>query len=449
MKFKKLLPISVMLFGMFFGAGNLIFPGLMGQQAGRSIWPALIGFLITGAGLPLLSVAALGAARSEKLQDLGDKVGRKYSIFFTCALYLTIGPFFAIPRCAATSFSTGASLFAGLDPTWMLALFSAVFFVIVLILSMRPGKILLWVGKVLTPVFLVFLAAMVIVALVNSGVSAGSVAPVAPYDEGPFFRGFLEGYNTMDVLAGLAFGIVVVDVIRKEGVTDPKAVAGTTIKAGILSCVIMAVIYAGVTFAGLQSLAYTGGPSADGAATLSAIAGHYFGIAGQAFLTVTVTLACLKTAIGLVTSCAESFEKMFPRGPKYRLWVVIFVVVAFLVANLGLSAIVTYAVPVLMFLYPLAIVLVLLSLFGRLFGYDRHVFRWVTVLTLLAALFDLMNTLPEAVQTALRLDVPIGFAQKFLPLFDLGMGWIVPAAVGLVIGLILHFVRPHTQMEKL
>ena len=97
--------IATMLFGLFFGAGNLIFPIFLGSQAGRNVWPAIVGLLITGVGIPLLGVAAQGISRSNGLFDLSHKVGRPYAFFFTCALYLTIGPFFAIPRCATTSFT--------------------------------------------------------------------------------------------------------------------------------------------------------------------------------------------------------------------------------------------------------------------------------------------------------------------------------------------------------
>ena len=202
--------VASMLFGLFFGAGNLIFPVHLGQMAGSNVWLAILGLLITGVGLPLLGVAALGISRSAGLFDLSSKVSRPYAMFFTCALYLTIGPFFAIPRCATTSFTVGLEQVLPQDgnTTLYLLLFSVAFFAAALFFALRPGKILTWVGKILTPCFLVFLAILVVVVLATPGVSVAEVTPLGGYADQPFFTGFLEGYNTMDALASLAFGII-------------------------------------------------------------------------------------------------------------------------------------------------------------------------------------------------------------------------------------------------
>ena len=245
--FQEYLYVASMLFGMFFGAGNLIFPVSMGQLAGRNMWSAIIGFLITGVGLPLLGVAALGISRSSGLFNLSRKVGRPYAYFFTCALYLTIGPFFAIPRCATTSFTVGMEqLIPQGNRGWLyLLIFSLIFFGVTLYFSLYPGKILMWVGKVLTPCFLVFLAILILVTLLNPTTAIGAVEPQGAYAAQPFLTGFLEGYNTMDALASLAFGIVVVQVIRDLGVEKPEAVALTTVRSGIFSCLLMALHLSG------------------------------------------------------------------------------------------------------------------------------------------------------------------------------------------------------------
>lgn len=440
LSFKQSVTVASMLFGMFFGAGNLIFPVHMGQLAGSNVWPAIIGFIITGVGLPLLGVAALGVSRSDGLKQLSARTGKAYSYFFTCALYLTIGPFFAIPRCATVPFAVGlAPLFpsAGALP---LAVFTFVFFAVVLFFSLKPNGILTWIGKVLNPVFLVFLAVLVLRALISPLAPVSSVTPDASYQSGAFFRGFLEGYNTMDALAGLAFGIVVVNVIRSLGVNEPGAVAASTIRSGVFTCAIMAVIYIAVTVVGVQSRGLFD-ISENGGIALADISSHYFGRGGTVILTVTVTFACLKTAIGLVTSCAKSFTEMFPRSPGYRFWAILFSVFSFLIANVGLTAIIEYAIPVLMFLYPLAITLILLSLFGRFFGYDCAVYVSVTAFTLFAAIFDLIAALPQGVKDALSLGVVTDAAAKYLPLYSLGLGWICPAAVGLALGIVLHITR--------
>ena len=438
---REYLAVAIMLFGMFFGAGNLIFPVFMGWQAGRNVWGAILGFIVTGVGLPLMGVAAIGISRSDGLVELSGKVSRPYSVFFTCALYLTIGPCFAIPRCAATPFTVVVSgLMSGVNERLALLIFSAVFFALVLAFSIKPGKILTYVGKILTPAFLLFLAVLVVTALVRPVASLSQMEPAEAYRGKQFVQGFLDGYNTMDALACLAFGIVVVNVIRSLGVGKPEHVAVCTAKAGIFSCLIMAAIYVAVTLAGAQ-IAGLGGQCANGGEVLALIAKHYFGKVGAWLLAATVTLACLKTSVGLVVSCGETFCAMFQRGPKYRVWAVIFSAASFLIANLGLNSIVAYSLPVLMLLYPLAITLILLGLFGGLFGHDRRVYISVTACTAVAAIFDFLKALPEGVRAALHLQPVLDAVNRILPLHDLGVGWLLPAALGLLIGLALRWLH--------
>ena len=425
---------------MFFGAGNLIFPVHLGQMAGRNAIPAMIGFIITAVGIPVFGVAAIGITHSDGLQTLAGKVSKGYGIFFTCLLYLTIGPLFAIPRCATVSFTTGvAPMLGDSGAEWLyLLIFSAVFFAFVLFFSLRPGKILTWVGKILNPFFLLFLGILVVVTLVSpAAVPVSSVEPMGGYIQQPFLTGFLEGYNTMDALASLAFGIIVVQVIRELGVDEPGAVARNTAKAGIFSCLFMGLIYVAVTAMSAKSRGVL--PAAEnGGVALAQISQTFLGRIGLLILAVTVTLACLKTAVGLITSCSETFTGLFPKGPAYRVWAVIFTLVSLIFANFGLSAIIEYAVPVLMFLYPLAIVLILLALFGKFFSHDKKVYNWVISLTLISALYDLLRTLPAALRAACHLDGIIEAIGSVLPLAGLGLGWICPAAVGLVIGLVAH-----------
>lgn len=440
---KEYILLASMLFGMFFGAGNLIFPVSMGQQAGAHLWPAMVGFCLTGVGLPLLGIAAMGISRSEGLFHMGSRVGKPYSYFFTCLLYLSIGPLFAIPRTATVSFSVGIlPLLSGENDALALCLFSAVFFAIVLFFSLRPSGIMTWIGKILNPLFLLFLGTLIVSALISPMGDLQSGEPTGNYAHMSFFQGFLEGYNTLDALASLAFGIVLVNAIRELGLSSPAAISGSTLRSGVLSTILMAAIYCLLTVVGAQSRAVYG-ISADGGEALFQIGSHYFGTFGGVLLGVTVTFACLKTAIGLITSCAETFAELFPKGLGYRAWAILFSLFSFGIANFGLSRIIELSLPVLMFLYPLTITLILLCLFGRWFDYDRRVFVSVTACTALAAALDFLNALPEAAKTFLHTGGLLSAAEA-LPFFSLGMGWVVPACVGLIIGLILRLIRKKT-----
>lgn len=438
---KQRILVATTLFGMFFGAGNLIFPVHLGQLAGAKVLPAMIGFIITAVGIPILGVAAIGNTHSSGLHELSSKVGKGYGYFFTCLLYLTIGPFFAIPRCATTSFTTGIEPMLGdISASTALWVFSLIFFALVLFFSLRPAKITVWIGKIINPLFLIFLAILVIIALLNPSTSISAVEPAEAYQSGALFSSFIEGYGTMDAIAGLAFGIVVIDIIRAMGVEEDSAVAKDVLRSGILTGLLMAIIYIATILMGAQSRGLFE-TSENGGIALAQISGHYLGTAGSIVLALTITFACLKTSIGLVTSCSEAFVRMFPKALSYRAWACIFTVFSFVISNIGLSNIINYSLPVLMFLYPLAITLIILALCGKLFNHDKAVYASVTAFTCFAALFDLFKTLPAGMQEALHLEPVIGFAKAFLPWFDLNLGWVVPAIVGLAIGLVVKMVK--------
>ena len=430
------------LFGMFFGAGNLIFPVHLGQMAGRNALPAIIGFIITAVGIPILGVAAIGVTHSDGLQTLSGKVGKGYGIFFTCLLYLTIGPLFAIPRCATVSFTTGITPLLGADsPEWLyLLVFSAAFFAFVLFFSLRPGKITLWIGKIINPLFLFFFAVLMLAALLAPGAAISAVEPVEAYRSDAFFPALIEGYGTMDAIAGLAFGIVVIDVIRRMGVDNDDAIAEDVLSSGLLTGALMALIYVVSIVVGAQSRGLFE-LSENGGIALTQIAGHYLGGVGLFILAFTITFACLKTSIGLVTACAETFSKMTNGKISYRSWAILFTVFSFAVSNIGLSAIIEYSIPMLMLIYPPAIALILLAFLGKFFAHDRTVYIATMIGTWAAAIFDCMKTLPAPVQAALHLDAPIAFAAAHLPLFDKNLGWLLPAVIGFAAGMAIRSVR--------
>ena len=434
---KETILVASTLFGMFFGAGNLIFPVHLGQMAGSNVWPATLGFIVTAVGIPILGVAAIGITHSEDLLALGSKVSKWYGYVFTAVLYLTIGPFFAIPRCATTSFATGVAPILGTDSLVIPQLiFTFVFFAAVWFFSMRPNGIMTWIGKIINPIFLAFLAVLVSVALVSPSASISSVAPVEAYTSGAFGNGFVEGYGTMDAIAGLAFGIIVINMIRGLGLSDDDDIAKSTIRSGVFTAILMAIIYVLTIVMGTQSRGLFE-VSENGGIALAQISDHYLGKAGSVVLAVTITFACLKTAIGLVTSCSEMFVKMFPKFLGYKGWATVFSIFSFGISNVGLTALINYSIPVLMLLYPLAIVLIVLSLTEKLFGKSKYVYIFVTLGAFSSAIFDFAKTLPSGIISALNLTPAIGFAEKVLPLFSLGFGWIVPSLIGLVIGLVI------------
>ena len=430
--YKQRLLVAMTLFGMFFGAGNLIFPVHLGQLAGRNAFEAMIGFIITAVTLPVLAVAAIGFTHSDGLQKLADKAGKKYSLIFTCILYMTIGPLFAIPRCATTSFTTGIA------PLWnspyALLIFSFIFFLIAGILSLKPGKITLYIGRIINPVFLAFYAILLFCALLNPSASVSSVLPESSYMSGSLFKGLVEGYGTMDTIAGLAFGIVVIDVIRKMGVEKKEDIAKEVLSSGLIAGMLMALIYVLSIVMGAQSRGLFE-LSENGGIALAQISSHYLGKAGTLILAVTITSACLKTTIGLITSCSDTFERMSHGRISYRVWAVGFTLVSFLIANFGLSAIISWSIPVLMLIYPPSITLVLLALTGKIHGHDTVVYRWTLAFVWPVAFLDFWKALPYDLMPSLtRVLTSIS---AMLPFSAYSLGWLLPAMVGLCIGMLI------------
>ncbi|MFG6116113.1 branched-chain amino acid transport system II carrier protein [Halobacillus sp. MO56] len=441
MSFSSYVTIGVMLFALFFGAGNLIFPAQLGQNAGTNLGPSVIGFLITGVGLPLLGIIAMSFSGSRNLQELSSRVHPVYAIFFTSLLYLTIGPFFASPRTGTVAFEVGISPFINESSQQMgLFIFTFLFFVVVLLFSLKPAKLVDNVGKFLAPGLVVLLAVLLVAVFTNP---MGTLqAPQEAYANEAFFTGFLEGYNTMDALASLVFGIIVINAIRAMGVTSNTDILKATVKAGSIAILLLGSIYVGIAYLGATSTqAY--GIFATGGPILSNGASHYFGTFGSVLLAIAITLACLTTAIGLTVANAEYFHTLFPKI-SYKTLVVFFATITFVIANFGLANIITYSVPVLMFLYPLAIVLILLTFLSPLFHHATIVYSSTIAVTFLISIFDGLKSLCESlgVDYFSWMQPIVRFYEQTLPLYNQGLGWLLPAIVVIALtGVISRFQR--------
>ncbi|WP_090080073.1 branched-chain amino acid transport system II carrier protein [Lentibacillus persicus] len=441
LSFSSYAAIGVMLFALFFGAGNLIFPAQLGQNAGTNFWPAVIGFLITGVGLPLLGIIAMSFSGSANLQELASRVHPVYAVFFTSLLYLTIGPFFASPRTGTVAFEVGISPFISESSQQIgLFIFTLLFFAVVLLFSLKPARLVDNVGKFLAPGLVILLAVLLVTVIVNP---MGAVeSPQEAYQSGAFITGFLEGYNTMDALASLVFGIIVINAIRSMGVTSTTGILRTTIKAGSIAILLLGTIYVGIAYLGATStqifgIFETGGP------VLSSAASHYFGTFGSILLAVAITLACLTTAIGLTTANAEYFHTLFPKI-SYEKLVIFFATITFVIANFGLANIIAFSVPVLMFLYPLAIVLMLLTFLSPLFNHSRMVYSSTIAVTFLISIFDGLKSLAQSLgmENFSWIQPVLAFYEQTLPLYDQGLGWLLPAIVVIfVTGVISRFQK--------
>ena len=421
---KDLLLVGLTLFSMFFGAGNLIFPPYVGAQAGVNTWLAMVGMAVSAVGLPVLGVVAV--AKAGGLDVMGDRIHPLFSRVFTVACYLAIGPCLAIPRTASTSFEMAVIPFAGAQAPLRLFqwAYTLVFFALALWVALKPEKLTDRLGKILCPILIALIVVAFAGCLLHPPGGYGP-AQAAGYGDSPVITGFLEGYQTMDTIAALVFGITIAISIRARGVTQSREVVFGTVRAGCLAGILLLVIYAMLAHMG----ALAGGRflgASNGARVLTDLVFYLFGPLGLMLLAAIFVIACFNVCVGLITSCGEYFHKLWP-ACSYRGWAAVFAGVGLLIANIGLDQILKISGPVLSVLYPVAIVLILLSLFHDRLKKRPRVYPAAILCTAAASLLlvaaDYLPGLKEAV--------------SIRPLAGQGLGWVLPAAVGLLAGLLL------------
>ena len=417
---RDLLLVGFTLFSMFFGAGNLIFPPFLGAEAGTAAWPAFLGFAMSAIGLPVLGVVAV--ARSGGLSALAGRVHPRFAAVFTMLIYLSIGPCLAIPRTASTSFEMFAPIIGG--GTAKQAVYSVLFFAVAFLIALRPDKLTDRLGKILCPTLIVLIVVLFAGCLV-APVASHYGAVQSNYASLPAAVGFLGGYQTMDTIAALNFGAIIALNIRAKGIEEEKQVVRGTIRAGWIAGALLLVIYAMLTHVGaLSGAAFPLGES--GADTLSSLAYALFGIPGRILLAAIFLIACLNTCIGLISCVSEYFHGLFPRV-SYRAFAAFFSVASMVVSNIGLAGIIRLSTPVLNAIYPAAIVLIVLSFVPQLASF-RLVYPLAVGLTC-------VQSVTEALAHS-GLSIPVWTdAVAFLPLTAAGFGWVLPALIGLLLGL--------------
>ena len=424
MSFGDTLGLGFMTFAFFLGAGNLIFPPFAGMLAGENMLPAMIGFLFTAVGMPLIGLIAVAKSNGKVMGLLPPFVAAALAI----AIYLIIGPAFAAPRTSLVAFEIGARPFLS-NPDTMISLgsislnlsqliYTLFFFAVTMLLSIFPGKLLDSVGKILTPVLLFLLLGLAFSVLLFPGAEVS--APVGEYATSPLVKGILEGYNTMDTLASVIFGMLIIDILRKKGVTESTAQTRYLVRAAFIAAGGLAFVYLSLFYLGAIA-----GDVAKGAENGGQILTKYvtseFGFTGVILLGSVVTLACLTTAIGLVTACAEYFNELLPKI-SYRLWVVIMTVICALVANLGLSELISISIPVLVTIYPVVIALVGMTYLTEKLSSPALSQKIVLSVALLFGIVDGLK--------AAGIDMSW---MNFMPLYKEGMAWLLPTFIAVVL----------------
>ncbi|MCL9781131.1 branched-chain amino acid transport system II carrier protein [Vibrio sp. S4M6] len=425
LKFTDIIAVGFTLFAFFLGAGNIIFPPLAGQLAGEHILPAMLGFLLTAVGLPLMTIVAI-AVSGGSWEHLTRDLPKRISVVMAVLIFVIIGPAFAAPRTGLVAYEMGVKPFFAHPTQMYLTIFSIVFFAIAMFLSWSQGKLIDAIGKVLTPILVLGLLALGLAVFIDP--QGEILAAHAQYITEPLTKGFLEGYNTMDTLGALMFGMLMVDTLRCRGITEPKATTKYLIRAALIAAGGLAFVYVSLFYLGATSSSVAAGAD-NGGTVLSLYVQSLFGPYGQLALSLIVLLACLTTSIGLISSCSDYFSTL--TSISYKAWVVIVGVVCAVVANIGLAQLISLSVPVLYALYPVAIVLVVLTFIRKKLPNPQASYRVALLVSFIFSLLDAMK--------AAGVDVS---AFKFIPLFDIGMGWALPSVIAIFL---MFFVRGSAQ----
>lgn len=433
----KLIPISLVLFSSFFGAGNLLFPPLFGYLSGSNLNIATLGFCVTGVGMPLLGVLAIAAAGVTDLTKLASPVNVTYSKIIMFLTSMTIG-LFAIPRTAAFSYEIGIrpllDTVAGAG-SWYLFAYCMLYFLFSYYVANNPSKVLTWLGNVLTPALLVCLAILFIKVM-----TAPAYAPSAPhgaYLTTPFLKGFQEGYNTMDLLASFLFGASTLTAIKMHGITDKKQLVRSCLFSGIIAAGLLGFVYYFLGYSGAEAHRYLSGEFTNGAGILVAISGEYLGSWGKTVLAMIILLACLTTCIGLIASISDYFVILFDHRLSKKTWAILLTVTCFFLSNFGLDAIIRMAIPLLCFLYPIVIALAMLNAFG--FGGNKRVFRCTMWIVTLFAIVDGLK--------AAAVTIPMENYLFSIPLYEDGFGWFTVALLGTMAGVIWDHMKREERSE--
>lgn len=427
-KTKIIIVMGFALFATFFGAGNLIFPPYLGSHTGTGWFDGFVGFFLMDIGLATMAILAVVTNRRGDIGGVVDKIGKVPGKIMLTMIILCIGPGLCIPRTAATTYEMGVNVLAdGISP-WI---FGAVFFGIVLALTIRPTKVVDIVGNYLTPLLLIVMVVLIVLGIVNP---VGEITPIE--DVVPLKEGLLSGYQTMDGIGGMLMTMMLITAAHGYGYTDKKEISRMIAVAGMVSCGLLMLVYGGLAYLGATTSG-SGLENLSQAELLMYITNALLGKTGTVLLAIIVFLACLTTAIGLTAIAADFFSDLTKGKVKYTHLVIGMLTFSYVFSNLGLSAIISISAPILSLLYPPVLVLVILTFFDGVFGN-----RYIACFAAYVALgFGVLNLLAPSVPALSFLNA--------LPFARYGLGWILPAAIGGLLGAAFGRIKGKEAEPKL
>ncbi|PSW10078.1 branched-chain amino acid transport system II carrier protein [Photobacterium rosenbergii] len=414
--------IGLMTFAMFLGAGNIIFPPFLGLQAGTQYFPAMLGFLVTAVGLPALTLIVMG--RLSHSQQLTAALPKPMATSFWVLLFTAIGPAFGMPRAVTVAYEMGIAPFTQDN---LLLPFSLVFVTVTLLLAFQRGKLVDYIGKVMTPLLVLLLAVLAVSAFV-SPISPMTV-PNADYQHQAVTQGLIQGYMTMDAIAAVGFGWVIIKTIQDKGVTSTNGLFASTVKVTLIYAALMSACYLAMAYVGATSSAVAS-DATNGGEILTRYVANLFGLQGQLLLAIIIVMACLTTTVGLTNACAEYYQQTF--NTPFTTTATIVCVLTGLLANFGLDQILTISLPVILVLCPVAIALVITALMVKKSPYQRYIFVATVSVTLAFGTIDTLHILgliPAKWEAMLV---------EYMPLYTAHASWFLPCLTTLLFSILAN-----------
>lgn len=414
----ELITAGFALFAMLFGAGNLIFPPILGYELGNNWIIAAFAFILTGVGIPLLGLISV-AVTGKSVHNFADKVAPWFSKFYAIALILSIGPLLALPRTGATAYEV-TFFHAGFTSPIMKYVYLGIYFTVALFFSLKSSEVVDRIGKILTPILLIVLFVILV-----KGVFFNDLTVVEKTFELPFKKGFIEGYQTLDALAMIVFAGVILNAVRTGKKLTKQQEFSFLIKTGLIATIGLTIVYAGLTYIGATFGNFELASGAEKTDLLVKISETLLGNIGYVVLAICVAGACLTTSIGLIVTVAEYFSTVLKIS--YEKLVVITTIWAYFVAIFGVNIIVIISVPILIFLYPMSIALIFMNLFKI---ENDKVHKAVVFICGVIGLYEAFGVM------GIALPEKIVNIYNMLPLSNLGLAWLLPAlVVGFVCGI--------------
>ncbi|HHO3376680.1 TPA: branched-chain amino acid transport system II carrier protein [Morganella morganii] len=427
---KDMFVLGMMVFALFLGAGNIIFPPMAGYHSGTDWFSASLGFIVTGVVLPFLTLITVAVkGRGERLSvDLP----RWVSVTFWVALYLILGSTFAMPRVTNTAYELGFLPLGFVEKsTASHLIFAFVFNFVSMFFMLKQGTMISAIGKFMTPALL-FLLVAVGIAVVRTPLSPIN-EPINQYVDFAFFSGIVDGYQTMDVLSAMAFGGIVARALASRGITSPQDVVVITIKAGLIAVGLLAALYICLFYLGATSDAVSQ-TATNGGQIFSRYVDALYGALGTWLMCGIVLLASMTTFVGVTSACADFFATFNPRL-DYRFWVVVSTLLTTIVSTFGLDTLLRVTIPVLLLIYPTTVALVFLQFARRKMRNPRFTYGFTVAVLVVMSAFDTLNNIGLLSENVLAV-------LHRMPLFKEGIGWLLPGVIAFIISFVAGNMRP-------